>query len=199
MNPYDIFPEKYQVPNLVLMNLYKHHAGVVKDLIDHAVDLGHSHFEALNDTVKVLGENLMDLYIGELTPKQIAEIVLKDLEKNERIESQAFQAWVDQAKGYQVIDFDTVDQSRWVLRLTENSTRYVHIHPGRWSPATLRVRAHTLKTAILTLVDAKLNDLDPFDVKRVNELRVEWLELSPIREVVLENGLGKLMNLFLQN
>ena len=45
----------------------------------------------------------------------------------------------------------------------------------------------------MSVVEALIHKRDPFDVKRINALRVEFLELSPIRDVSPENGLGKVM------
>ena len=43
------------------------------------------------------------------------------------------------------------DGSAWVLRQGEEGGRYVHVHPGRRTPPTLRVRATVLKTAVMAL------------------------------------------------
>jgi hypothetical protein len=55
------------------------------------------------------------------------------------------------------------------------------------------VRANLLKTAIVTLVWARVRGLDPSDVATVNEARTELLGLSPVKSVRSEVGLGDLL------
>jgi hypothetical protein len=75
-----------------------------------------------------------------------------------------------------------------VLRLGDEE-RFVHLHPGRWSPATVRVRGNVLKTAFLVLVHVQVHGGDPMDRAVINAVRREHLGLSPLGEDP-EGGLG---------
>src|SRR5439155_910547 len=73
-----------------------------------------------------------------------------------------YRAWVEGQGGYGILTFPE-DESRWVLRLGDEGDRYVHVHPGRWTPATLRVRANVLKTAVMVLAYVGAHGGDPLD------------------------------------
>ena len=80
--------------------------------------------------------------------------------------------------------------SRWVLRRGTEPGRHVHVHPARWAPHTLRVRANVLKTAVMVLAHASVYGGDPRDVARINAVRRQYLGLSPIKELAGDQGLG---------
>jgi hypothetical protein len=83
-----------------------------------------------------------------------------------------------------------------VLRQGDEAGRYVHLHPGRWAPATRRVRANVLKTAVLALADAALHGGDPRDRTRINRVRRDYLGLAPLgKEVTGGQGLGAVIEL----
>jgi hypothetical protein len=85
------------------------------------------------------------------------------------------------------------DGSRWVLRLGDETGRYVHVHPARRAPHTRRVRANVLKTAILVPADAAVHGGDPFDIARINQVRGQYLGLSPIIKLEPDEGLGAML------
>ena len=72
------------------------------------------------------------------------------------------------------------DSSRWVLRLGDEPERFIHLHPGRWSPATVRMRANVIKTALLVLAHVRLIGGDPMNRDVINEVRQAHLGLSPL-------------------
>jgi len=81
--------------------------------------------------------------------------------------------------------------------------KFVHIHPGRYSPNTFRVKANTLKTAIVAEFLALCQDQSPYDIQVVNQARIR-LQLSPVDDKIssiyqtiekLNNFLRKLQNL----
>jgi hypothetical protein len=76
----------------------------------------------------------------------------------------------------------------------DESERYIHLHPGRWSPGTVRVRANVIKTAFLTLLYAGIHTADPRDRVVINHVRREYLTLPPLgRDPEGELGLGALI------
>src|SRR5262249_49932960 len=75
------------------------------------------------------------------------------------------------------------DNSRWVLRLGDEADRYVHVHPARWAPETLRVRANVLKTAVLVLAYVGIHGGDPLDLTVLNEVRRQFLGRWPLGKV----------------
>src|SRR5436305_5348976 len=139
----------WEVPSPVLFNTWKHHAGALRARIREVAADGAA-LRELAARMVVIGTELMDLYIGRLTPPEIAARVLADLKAAGRLALGTYRSWVEGQGGYAVLTFPE-DGSRWVLRLGDEGDRYVHVHPGRWSPATLRVRANVPKTAVMVL------------------------------------------------
>ena len=69
------------------------------------------------------------------------------------------------------------------LRGTYNQESFVHVHPGRYSPNTFRVKANTIKTAILARALALHYKRTDYDIDLINEARIK-LSLSPVNEKV---------------
>jgi hypothetical protein len=181
----------------VLFNTYKHHAGALRLRIAQLARTGESALAEVAAQAAVLGTKLMDLYTGGLWPVEISAEVLEALRAAGRLELPAYRAWLAQDE-YAVLTFPE-DDSRWVLRLGDEQGRYVHLHPGRWSPATVRVRANVLKTAFLVLLHVAIHGGDPLDRARINAVRAEHLDLPPIgQDPEGDAGLGAVIELLRQ-
>lgn len=183
------------MPAPLLMNCWKHHAGVVRRRIDEAVAGGEEGIRALPRQLLLIGEGLMDLYLGSLSPRQIALETRGRLEQIGAAHPPAFRLWLQAAGGYRTLDLS--DHSRWVLRESPLTDRPWHIHPARYSPLTVRVRANLLKSAIATLAWAELKGLEPVQPTTVNQARSELLGLSPVGKISSREGLGELLHLLL--
>jgi hypothetical protein len=178
----------------VLFNTFKHHAGALRARIAALAERGPEALAEMGARLAVLGTRLMDLYTGRLSPRDISARIIEHLRAAERLELPAFRAWLAEQDDYAVVVFD--DESRWVLRLADEADRYVHLHPGRWSPDTVRVRANVLKTAFLVLAHARIHCADPMDRAVINEVRRDLLGLSPVGDDPDEGlGLGAIIEL----
>jgi hypothetical protein len=183
----------WDVPSPVLFNAWKHHAGVLRLRIREAAADG-ACLRELAARMVVIGTELMDLYVGRLTPPDISARVLADLKAEGRLALGAYRSWVEGQGGYAVLTFPE-DESRWVLRLGDEGDRYVHVHPGRWSPATLRVRANVLKTAVMVLAYVRAHGGDPLDRALVNQVRANYLGLAPVgKDLAGEQGIGRIID-----
>jgi hypothetical protein len=91
------------------------------------------------------------------------------------------------------------DKSIWTLRLGNEKKRYIHIHPGRYSPLTIRVKAVTLKTTIAVRVLVEEIDSELPNLKSINEVRTSFLKLPPLKSLSLSSGIGKFLNIFNQD
>lgn len=183
----------WDVPPPVLFNTWKHHAAALRHRIAEVGRAGPAALSALPDELVVMGTELMDLYTGSLTPGAIATKVLAMLEADGKLPAAVYRPWVEEGGGYRTLTFAD-DGTVWVLRASDEE-RYVHLHPGRWTPQTRRVRANVLKTAVVVLAHTAVHGGDARDVKRVNQLRATHLGLSPMREVLGDQGLGVVLDL----
>jgi hypothetical protein len=178
-----------------LLNTHKHHAGFLGERIRQAAAAGPAGLAPLASELVVVGSKLMDLYHGPFSPREIGDRVLADLKRSGRDTSGAFRAWVEAEGGYRVVEFPE-DTSQWVLRYGEEGGRFVHAHPARWAPFTVRVRANVLTTAVMALAHVKVHGGDPLDRKVVNAVRRDHLGLAPVgRDPSGDEGIGSVIAL----
>ncbi len=187
-----------EVSRPILFNTFKHHAGALRVRIASVAAAGPGALGDLAARIAVLGSKLMDLYTGALSPHAISTLVMDILRSAGRLEKEAYHNWLASQDRYAVVTLP--DESRWVLRLGEKQGRYVHVHPGRWSPLTLRVRANVLKTAIVVLAHVGIHGGDPMDRALINAVRLEYLGLSPLgQDPESEAGLGTVIGVLRQH
>jgi hypothetical protein len=150
---------------------------------------------ALAGELVVVGTKLMDLYHGPFSPREIADNVIRKLAKAGHDTPAGFRAWVEAAGGYRVVEFPE-DTSRWVLRAGDEDDRFVHVHPARYSPFTIRVRANVLTTAVTALAYTGLHGGDPLSRPVVNAVRRDYLGLAPVgRDPSGDEGIGSVIEL----
>jgi hypothetical protein len=136
----------------------------------------------------------MDLYHGIYSPEEIANQTIKQLASFSIKNSNEYKRWLYMnGKEYNIVTFK--DKSVWTLRSGDEEKKFVHIHPGRYSPHTVRVKALTLKTAVCVLAFAKIKSVTEFDIDLINEARKMCLKASPLKSINRETGLGKLLTL----
>ncbi|MCI0702682.1 MAG: hypothetical protein L0241_16505 [Planctomycetia bacterium] len=176
------------LPHPALLNTWKHHAGWIRGRIASAASVDREGVEALPAEMAVVGARLMDLYTGSFTPVAIAEFVFADLKSRELFEFDPLAKWLTEQGEYAMTEFP--DGSKWTIRLGPADGRYLHLHPGRWVPHTMRVQANTLKSAVMTHAHALLTGRDPTELEVVNEARKLYLGLLPVRELTGDGGLG---------
>ena len=185
--------ENCLIPPPINLNCWKHHAGFIKKQIESVKET------KVLDQLKVyllkIGESQMDLYFGEYSPAKISEQLLNYLHSKKILSSRQYKDWLSKdGKDYQLVELK--DKSIWTLRLGDDVSRYVHIHPGRYSPYTVRVKATTLKTAILVLSSEKIGEIKTIETKTVNQIRKKYLDEPPLKSLSSASGLGKLLELF---
>lgn len=188
-------PPEWDVPAPVLLNRWKHHAGFLRGRIDQAARRGEPALDELAAELRVVGNELMDLYTGPHPPRAIAEGIIDVLRAERLLPEAAYRAWVAKGGGYRVLGLRG-DPSQWVLRAGNEPGRYVHVHPGRWTHATRRVRANVLKTAVMALAWTAVHGGDPADLAVVNAVRRRYLALAPLgKPPTGDLGLGALIDL----
>ncbi len=171
-----------------LLNGLKHHAGYVKNLIFNLINKGESILPSLPGILKCLGGSQMDLYTGLLTPDEITGEIEKLLKESDRYKKLKYLSWIEKNNGYQTLPLS--DKSVWVLMEGNIPERYIHIHPGRHSLQTVRLRSGTLKSAIAVNVWAGIYGKPALNLRVVNEAREALLNESPVKHISQESGLG---------
>lgn len=187
-------PTAHTVPHPVLFNAWKHHAGWVREQIAIAAADGDEGLKRLGEAVVVCGTKLMDFYFGDLTPWQLGDRALEHLRAVGKSDFPAFRDWLDAQDGYAAFDVRD-DGSKWILRAGDEADRYVHLHPARYSPHTVRVPGLTLKTGIVALAFAKQTGANPHAVGTVNEARKRFLGLPPVASLDPATGIGEFLRL----
>ena len=185
--------ENCKVNPPINLNCWKHHAGFIKKQIQSVRSI--KELDKLKILLLKIGESQMDLYYGNYSPSGISKYIITNLKKKKAVSLSTYTNWLTENKtDFQLLTL--VDNSVWTLRLGENAERYVHIHPGRYSPGTRRVRSLTLKTAIFTLCFENLGEQKLCNVELINQIRKNYLKEPPLKSVSTESGLGKLLELF---
>jgi hypothetical protein len=182
-----------EVPPPVLLNTWKHHAGALRQRIARSAREGEAALECLAQGLVMVGTDLMDLYVGSLVPMEIAQGVIAELARTRCLEPDLYQSWLESQGGYGMLSL-AADDSRWVLRRGDD-VRYVHVHQARWAPGTRRVRANVLKTAVMALPWAAISHGDPLNVRLINTMRRQNLDLSPIGRLFGEDGIAAVIEL----
>jgi hypothetical protein len=176
------------VPHPALLNTWKHHAGWIRQRIAAAVSDGGAGVAALPAEMAVVGSRLMDLYTGSYAPAEIAEFVFADLKARDVFEFDPLARWLSEQGEYALSELP--DGSKWTVRLRPADGRYLHLHPGRWVPHTMRVQANTLKSAVMAHAHAQLVGASASDLAVVNEARKRYLDMLPVRQLTGAGGLG---------
>ena len=173
-------------------NCWKHHAGFIKKQIKFYRNEKIS-VEELQKTLLVIGESQMDLYFGKLSPQEICDELVSKLKSTGVLAIEDYNNWIfEKGKEYKLTEIS--DSSVWALRLGNQEERYVHIHPGRYSPVTLRVKALTLKTAIAVLIINYEKNFQLIDTLQINEVRKKILNSPPVKKVSFNSAVVKVIN-----
>ena len=141
--------------------------------------------------LRLIGSNLIDLYYGILSVNEICIQMIEVAEQHGLTSSARLAEWL-QPLEYRRIQLS--DSSLWVIRQGQNEKRFLHIHPAKYSPFTIRVKAPTLKTVVaMQIFNINLNKSD---VSEVNRIRTQKLNLSPIKALAEGKGIARLMKNF---
>lgn len=157
----------------ILFNALKHHRGYIHR------ELGNMTPETLPDRLKVLGNSQMDIYYGTLDIPALFEEVSTKVQEAGITNEAAYLEWLKANGGY--IEIVLSDTSRWVLLPGNEPGKYIHLHPARYSPHSMRVKATVLKTALACLVTHPGGSLP--GLGRLNQIRKDILGLSPVKDL----------------
>lgn len=176
----------------VLLNCWKHHAVFIRSSIKKYKKNPKTGLRFLQNDILLIGESIMDLYLGELNPRQIADSILNYCNTQMILSRINFEEWLkEEGTDYRILEIG--DRSKWTIRLGKKNDRYIHIHPSRYSPHTIRIRAASLKSAILYQILEK--QYQGSQLAKVNLIRKEYLNLPPLKSLKAGSALLSLIRL----
>jgi hypothetical protein len=182
-----------EIPIPVMLNCWKHHAAFIKKIIYNINPGAINNIEEFLPFILTIGESQMDLYVGNLSPYEIAVQVKNKITKLSINSKNDYQSWIiNEGKEYKLICLS--DNSFWALRIGMNNERFIHLHPARNSINTLRVRAATLKTAIVAMIWTRIHDGLAVNIEIINKVRKDYLSEPPIKKMSTNKGLLKLFS-----
>lgn len=184
------------IPVPFLMNAQKHHIEALRGLIAQVVPLGEEGLEKMAEALVPLGQGFMDFYHGGLSLAAVCSMLSASLLSEGADNADAYKAWIAKEGTYRTIVLDA-DQSVWVFFPTDDSERFAHVHPARYSPHTTRIRANTLKTVVMALAYALQHEEEGRDIDVINLVRTRWLALSPLPSLEDSAALETTFQLFL--
>jgi hypothetical protein len=159
-------------------NPLKHHLSFIKDFI--ARRLSENDTPDVRILVKELnhvGTSVMDVYNGSLTVRRIIKEVSLFLKSKNLGNEAVFSRWAGvNFKDFRIITLS--DSSQWMLKYHNDRANYVHLFPARMSPHSFRVKANTLKSAILYNIVIGKDYISRRDLNRARAL----LGLSPVKD-----------------
>jgi hypothetical protein len=166
-------------PAPLMFNPLKHYLPYIREFIEKNIS-GSSgkDIKLLTRDIRHLGSCVMDIYTGCLKQADIFNETIRYLKKNNLLERDRYMAWT--GTGYNDYKILTLsDGSRWIHKFHNHDTHFVHIFPARQSPHTFRVKANTLKSAVLYIIMTGKDFVNEDDLNAARALA----GLSPVREV----------------
>jgi hypothetical protein len=181
----------YDIPEPFQFNTLKHHLSFIKEFISFRLSEEKAH--EINNLVKELkhiGTSVMDIYTGSLTIRKIIYEVAFILKSKNLCDESAYCGWT----GKTINDFRIIslsDSSQWTLKYRDDRTRYVHLFPARESLHTFRIKANTLKSAILYYIIIGKDFVSGEDLNKTRAL----LDLSPVKNSAETDAITKMIEI----
>ena len=172
----------------IFFNAHKHHLSTIIEQIQKYVLCDDFHIDTILRNMDVQGLHrksrnaFVDVYCGNLQEHEIKAEIVEVLNENQLQNLDQYRIFLEKHgalknKGHYVLK-TLSDETIFTLRIYKEEATFAHIHPGRYSPNTFRIKSNTLKTVILSYYFALKQNL-PFDLSLINYAR-KHLELSPV-------------------
>ena len=182
-----------EIPVPFMFNALKHHRGFVQQIIRSARQDAEVR-QLLAAELDKLGNLMMDFYLGALTPLDICRDIKKCLLAQERFAADPYAKWLAASKGRYRLE-EISDGSRWTLLMGREDGLYVHVHPGRYSPLTVRMRALPFKTAVMLLASPEMDCSSEHILESANETRKLYFDEPPIKYMGATKNILKILAL----
>lgn len=169
---------KVHIPEPLLFNPLKHYLPFIRGFISsRTLTIYDPGLKELTRELKHLGTSVMDIYTGKLLLEDTFKEILIFLEENDLNEKEAYKSWT--GTGLHDCRIVTLsDTSQWTLKYHHHETRFVHIFPARSSSHSFRIKANSLKSAILYIIIFGKDFISDDDLNAARALA----GLSPVKE-----------------
>lgn len=168
----------YNISAPFQFNPLKHHLLFIKEILSLKLEEGiNLNVKNLVRELRHIGTSVMDIYTGDLSVDEIFEEVRLFLTSNGLSNAGLYAKW----SGTGHNDFKTItlsDGSQWTLKYHYNKLSYVHLFPARYSPHSFRVKANTLKSAVLYYILIGKDFITGDDLNKARR----FLGLSPVKD-----------------
>ncbi len=167
------------IPEPLLFNPLKHYLPFIRNFVNsHMSDTKDPGLKELTRELKHLGTCVMDIYTGELSQESIFTEIVEFLKTNNIREKELYKVWAGTGfNDFRIISLS--DNSQWTLKFHNHEAHFVHIFPARSSPHSFRIKANTLKSAILYIIIFGKDYVSDDDLNAARALA----GLSPVSEV----------------
>lgn len=184
-----------EIPLPVTYNPYKHH---FRFLLAAVKEWRMNPWQKAETDFLSIGSNLIDFYLGTLSVEEVVDETIEIFKALGIDNRTGFMQWLDPPRWKKII---LSDGSEWLIKAGNDAERYIHIHPAKYSPHTIRVRAVTLKTVLaLEIERIKMQETAQQNLEPVNRIRYQILGLSPVKSLrKSESGILRLWNIFQAN
>jgi hypothetical protein len=171
--------EMKRTHSMVRLNALKHHFSFLKSRIDAWKGM---EWAQVKEELLQLGNNQFDIYTGNLTEDEICREAGDYLLKNQIQSRDDLHKWLGKT-GYKT--FVLSDQSKWIVRESDSSRIFAHIHPARNQKMVRRIKSSHVKTAIAVMHESNKNLLpvSDYNTVQINAIRTERTGLSPVRSI----------------
>ena len=170
--------QQFTCPEPFRYNPWKHHLSWIFTNI--AKEENSTEIKELTETINSLNSNYIDLYTGDFKPEEMVAEIEYILRERRILEKESFIRWI-QSQEYGTVRLK--DNSVWILRKGNSAVNYIHIHPGRYTPLSLRIHGNSFKTALILKL---IYPNETYSLPVINETRKRFLSLPPVKN--LENS-----------
>ena len=179
------------IPEPFLFNPLKHHLACIRSYVHNRIETIESVDKKLIiKDLRHMGTAVMDVYKGTLTPENICNEIRNKLGQMKLAEKSKYSAWT----GVKFSEFKIIgltDGSEWTMKYHNNESRYIHFFPARSGPYTFRVKANTLKSAVLYLILAGKDFINVADLNYSRAL----IGLSPVGDIYETEAITEMIEL----
>jgi hypothetical protein len=168
-----------QIPEPILFNPLKHYLPFIREFTNLKSETeNYPGSKEFLKELRHLGTCVMDIYKGDLTQVNVFREITEFLNSNGLSGRAAYRKWAGVSfTSHRIIHLS--DGAHWTLKYSDKGTRFIHIFPARYSQHTFRIKANTLKSAILYQVLIGKDFISEDDLNKVRAL----MGLSPIKEI----------------